>query len=259
VRVQLSTDLRTVQEVRVVDRDHDRMPIHSSQLGVALRATRAAVVDALAVLVPVTCVGCGGADRVVCPACRLELVPAVRRLARAGVEVWASHEYGDTVARVIGAFKDSGRTDAAAALSESLRAAVRAALGAAEPGPPIEICAIPGTFAARRARGYDPVPKLLATAGLRSGRVLRIVRQRADQASLGADARRANAAGALEAVRAAMTGRRFLIVDDVLTTGATVAEAVRALRAVGADVIGAAVIAETPRRSPPQSQDSAAP
>ncbi|WP_308799662.1 ComF family protein [Agromyces silvae] len=226
------------------------MPLRSSHLTAALCATRAAVGDALAVLVPVTCAGCGAADRVVCPACRCDLTPAVRRLERAGEEVWASHEYGATVARLIGAFKDGGRTDAGAALAESLLAATRAALGAAEPGPPVEICAIPGTFAARRARGYDPVPRLLAAAGLRPARALRIVRRRDDQAALGAEARRANAHGTL-AAKAGVLGRRFLVVDDVLTTGATIAEAVRALRAGGAEVVGAAVIAETPRRSPP--------
>ncbi|MEP6797352.1 MAG: phosphoribosyltransferase family protein, partial [Lapillicoccus sp.] len=72
-----------------------------------------------------------------------------------------------------------------------------------------------------------------------------------DQAGLGQEARARNLAGAY-AVRSARTpglvGRRVVLVDDVMTTGATLVEAARALRAAGAVVEAAVTLAATARR-----------
>ncbi len=87
-------------------------------------------------------------------------------------------------------------------------------------------------------------------------------RRTADQAGLTATARAANLTGALQS-RIDLSGLRVIVVDDVITTGATLAEAARALRAAGAEVPAAAVIAATQRRSggwfptPPRSQGEA--
>jgi len=73
-------------------------------------------------------------------------------------------------------------------------------------------------------------------------------RRVADQAGLTATDRAANLTGALQA-RLDLHGVRVIIVDDVVTTGATLAEAARALRAAGAEVLAAAVIAATERHT----------
>ncbi len=219
-------------------------------------AVQEAMLDAAAVLLPVSCAACGLPDRAVCDACRAALRPTPHRVDRDGRTAWAGLEYRGLVATAIGAFKDGDRTDAAPMLAPALRAAIVSALADLPPGSgTLEVCTIPSTPRAMRRRGYAPVELLLARCGIRSSPVLRLTRDRRDQSGLGIEERRANAAGALEA-RRRLAGRSFLIVDDVLTTGATVAEATRAVTAAGGQAAAVAVLAETPRRHPPGAGSS---
>ena len=50
------------------------------------------------------------------------------------------------------------------------------------------------------------------------------------------------------AVRIPLVARRVLLVDDVVTTGATLAEGARAVHVAGGAVLGAATVASTPLR-----------
>src|SRR5476649_358350 len=89
-----------------------------------------ALLDALAVLSPVDCAGCGSPDRALCEHCQLELEPAVTpRTLPDGSTVFTALRYEGVVRRTLLALKESGRTDVAKPLSASLSAAVeRAAL-----------------------------------------------------------------------------------------------------------------------------------
>ncbi|MET9857381.1 hypothetical protein ABZY57_31180, partial [Streptomyces sp. NPDC006450] len=101
--------------------------------------------------------------------------------------------------------------------------------------------------------GHDPARRIALAASARMRRegvparvtpVLRLRRAVADQAGLGAAQRRENLAGALEARPGAgrvMAGAaRIVLVDDLVTTGSTLVEAARALRAAGIGVPGRA-------------------
>jgi predicted amidophosphoribosyltransferase len=79
---------------------------------------------------------------------------------------------------------------------------------------------------------------------------LAVVRRPMDQAGLSAEERAANLAGAFGARSRwaeRLTDQPVLLVDDVLTTGSTLAEAARALSLRGIQVLGCAVVAATPR------------
>ncbi|MBD5382265.1 MAG: ComF family protein, partial [Clavibacter sp.] len=104
-------------------------------------AVRSALLDALAVVAPVTCAGCGAPDRAVCPACRAAILalPVVRPLALPAVPSSGGREparivpvgcgsaYAPPWPALLSALKEDGRTDAARALAATLVGAVRAA------------------------------------------------------------------------------------------------------------------------------------
>lgn len=138
--------------------------------------------------------------------------------------------------------------------------------------PVVMLVPVPSARRAVRARGHDAVRRVAgAAAGVLRGvgvaalvvPVLRQGRVVADQAGLDATRRLVNLAGALEVVpgrERLLRGGRVVLVDDLMTTGASLAEAARAVRValgkrVGADagtggeggLVGAAVVGASPK------------
>jgi len=110
---------------------------------------------------------------------------------------------------------------------------------------------IPLNAARRRRRGYNQAEVLARALAARTGASvdpLALGRTRATptQTALTPEARRANVAGAFAAT--GVRGVRVVLVDDVLTTGATLAEAAMSLAEAGATSVGAVTFA---RAQPP--------
>lgn len=117
------------------------------------------------------------------------------------------------------------------------------------------VLAVPSAKTSFKRRGFVPaelvanrVAKRWALPQLRSG--LTLVRNVADQAALNIEQRQVNLVEAM-AAHAAVSAKRVLLVDDIVTTGSTLSEAARAVAAAGAEPVGFVVLAETPRRLPP--------
>jgi predicted amidophosphoribosyltransferase len=195
---------------------------------------------------PVDCAGCGAAGPPLCDGCRLRLAPRVLVRRVGDLPVVSALAYAGVVPPVVVAFKNEGRTQLAPPLAAALRAAVAAAV-ADVPGEDLLLVPMAGTRRSAVERGYDPLRVLLRRAGLPHGDVLRLVRRPRDQVRLDRSARFANVRDGM-AARRLLAGRRVLLVDDVVTTGATLAEAARAVRAAGGSVVGAATLASTPLR-----------
>lgn len=236
---------------------------------------RESLLDAAAVVLPVRCAGCRRPDRSLCDECGEALRPAATVEVVGGIPVWSALAYDGIARRVLLAYKDGGRVDVARALARALRSAIaeaqrriaspeRAGSGgarrageaqsarAAEPGAAALLpVLIPSTRAAWRRRGYHPTRSVLARAHILVPplwRALRLSRETTDQAGLSASERSGNRQGSMVA-SSRLAGRDCLIVDDIVTSGATVVEAARAIRSVGGRVAGAAAIARTPRRN----------
>ncbi len=206
-----------------------------------LSSLRAALLDALAVLLPIDCAGCGAPDRSICERCAAALDgPPIESLTPAGLVVRSALAYEGVARQLVLALKEHNRTDVATPLARHFTTLLPAAL---------TLVAVPSSPLALQGRGYDPV-RLLVRAPLL--RALEVAHAGVAQKSLGVDERAANRAGSLRA-RCSLAGLRVAIVDDVLTTGATLDEAARAIRAAGGEVDHAVTLAATPRyfeRSP---------
>ncbi|RIX28753.1 ComF family protein [Amnibacterium setariae] len=197
-------------------------------------------------VLPVDCTGCGLAGPALCAECRLRLRPQVSRRTVAGLRVASALDYAGVVQPVVVAFKNEGRTGLAGPLAVALRAAVAAALDEVD-GDGLLLVPMARTRRSAVERGYDPVRLLLRRARLPHADLLRLVRRPRDQVRLGREERIANLERVM-AARPAAAGARVLLVDDVVTTGATLTEAARAVAAAGGRVVGAATLASTPRR-----------
>ncbi|AWB85827.1 ComF family protein [Mycetocola zhujimingii] len=220
--------------------------------GAGAAAVRAAFREAIGLLLPVACVACGEPDSALCPACvsRIGEPPVVPDIVDA-FPVWAGAEYDGVVRRAILALKNDQRTDVAVALSHVFRRALDAALAELPQRvgtvTDLRLATLPSSRAAYRRRGYRPVDRVLRKGGLAAEHPLRLVRQPHDQVGLGRAGRQRNLGGSLLASER-VAGGSFLVVDDVVTTGATLREARRALDSAGARTVGAVVIAATPLR-----------
>lgn len=210
----------------------------------------------LDLLLPPACPGCGREGAPICSTC---LAPLRRRLLEpAGVPVglpfelpgglvqleWCSAFSGPARA-ALHALKYDGERRLAPVLGSLLaerwrQAGVRADL----------VCFVPVHEARRRERGFDQAELLArAAATCLSLPCLPLLRRRAStsaQHALGRGARAANVGGVFEVPATAgsvIADRWILLIDDVVTTGATLAACATGLLDAGAEAVAGLTVA----------------
>lgn len=212
-------------------------------------------------LLPLACPGCGTPDEVVCAGCRDRLLhaPLRRRPMADGTVAVASAPFRGPARGLVVAAKERGRRDVGEVLALALaRAVADVGWGSGRRSDRLLLVPPPTRHVAVWRRADRPTERLAAGAAgqlRRAGAdvvaadLLRHTRRVRDQGGLDRAARVENLLGAFVVAGrgAGVTGLLatcdVVVVDDVLTTGATVQEAAEALRRAGGGVLGAAVVA----------------
>ncbi len=216
---------------------------------------KTATTELLGVLLPVQCVGCGTWDTVLCPQCAalarhvednwhvLELGP------RVAAGVWTLGEYDGPLRRIVLAAKHAERVEITSFLERAGRSlgegiadsgllGACASLSSAGISRRAEIWVVPAPSGwTRRFRGQMVAPMVATgvaqTVAQRTGAQVRVIgcaRLRAgarSQSGRTGDERRSGRSGSMVAAVPVPPGVAVVLVDDVITTGATVRELAR--------------------------------
>jgi ComF family protein len=193
---------------------------------------------------PDRCVVCGGDGGLLCATCRARLRPYPAEAPTPGLDASAvAWIYDGVVRRAIHGMKYRRRRRVAVALGDALASALAA--------PPADALIPVPLHADRLAeRGFNQAEELARRLGQRWGLPVCAVglaraRDTGHQARLSRRERHQNVVGAFVWVGPGRPPARALLVDDVLTTGATLAACAEALRAAGAHEVRAVALARS--------------
>lgn len=205
--------------------------------------------ELLDLLLPVRCLRCAKPPSVLCGNCGAVIAGPGGQVTRGSLQGWSVAAYDAEIAALINHFKENGVTALAKYFGAAMANNIAANVSEAD-----YLVAPPSRPQASIRRGYQPaalLAKALAKQLRAHGRPVRIINNAlalgvdiADQSGLGAQARFANLAGTMR-VRVPVIGKSVILVDDIVTTGATLLECKRALESAGATVKFFSTFAET--------------
>lgn len=186
-------------------------------------------------LLPRRCAGCDAPGHSFCPACRRlwrQVPTPITTRVPVGAPVWALGPYGGPRRQAILSLKESGRTDLVPYLGAVLRAATEHLIARGELEPQVVLVAAPTTRRAARRRGGDPVLAVCQRSGFPAAQPVLLGPATAESVGLSAPERADNIGRNITIVKKRveqLTRKPVLVVDDVVTTGATAAATVEAL------------------------------
>jgi len=209
----------------------------------------------LDLVLPLECGGCGAPSTRWCPVCARQLAVKadephlITPRVDPGVPVLSLGRYAGARRQAIVAVKEQGRADLIAPLAVALQTGLQRLLRWGVVGTPLTVVPAPTRRSAARRRGGDPVTRMAraATADLPDIQVVQALRLRAlvrDSVGLSSADRQRNIVGRVKITKPVEgLATAVLVVDDIVTTGATAGESVRVLQIAGAEVVGVLAIA----------------
>lgn len=184
---------------------------------------------------PTECVICGARGKMICVACGMLFQPGV--IKRAGMNINALSDYAQ-VSTALFEYKEK----LVFGLSKEFARHISADMSKAYVENKADaVAVIPTTRRSFRKRGFNPAREVVNRCGLPISDGLKFIRQPVDQLGLSAEERKTN----LKRSMVFDGKQRVLLFDDVLTTGATLKEAVRAIERSGSVVAGIWVLSAT--------------
>jgi len=207
----------------------------------------------LELLFPPTCLLCAAAESDLCISCRRRINVRRYRGQIDGIDFSAGAIYDDDISQLILMAKEQNISAARNVLADLLVEAYMELVSQDKSAHPLGLIPIPSSQRANRMRGYKHSTllsqrlrnQLIQTLGVdvQVLDLLRVNRKISDQSGLNKKARIANLDGAYSYSRggdgALVAGRNLYLVDDLLTTGSSMLEALRCLRAANIKPLGA--------------------
>jgi ComF family protein len=199
-------------------------------------------------LLPAKCVLCSRLPKPICQDCWPSNAFAVREVFKQDLRGYAICDYGNVIADLLNGFKDRGQVRIGQLLADQIPRLIERPIANA-------LVFAPSSRSNFYARGFIPAKVIAERLGKAWSLPLVEIRLRSaaqDQADLDRRHRLENLVGTME-FRRPLSGRRVLLVDDIVTTGATLREMARAVGMAGGEVAGFITVAETLPKSSTKS------
>ena len=191
------------------------------------------------ILFPIRCYGCNALGMSICTTCRREWIPHYYRTNIDALNVHSAMMYTPTASKIILAAKENGLQGADNLLTTAIIHVLNKAR--LERGY-FTLVPIPSSQQSQRRRGrrfiVDLTKTISQTTGIGMSDCLQVSHQVSDQSGLTRAQRISNMQGAFSVKPGAILRGDAILIDDVVTTGATLREAARALNSQGFHAFG---------------------
>lgn len=198
------------------------------------------------IFLPRTCAGCGRAGLVLCDVCRARLATPPVRISTTvptGVPVFACGTYAEAHRGVVLAAKERGNVAIRKYIGAVFDAALKYLIARGEVHHDLMLVPAPTRARSARLRGGDPVQAFCEATSFPVSACVRIRAGVADQSELSASQRRNNMLRAIELVSSPPKNVPLVLVDDIVTTGSTLAATAARITAAGGNIRAAIALA----------------
>ena len=198
----------------------------------------------LDLVLPMLCIICNKHPKPICDACCNKLNIRIKQSQISGVVGYSFSSYGSEISAILNAIKENNLTSLVTPLVSKLASEWPTEF------KDTHLVPIPSSSANRRKRGFSHNSLLIRefvklVPGLHSAEALFSASKRLDQAGLDAKQRAINMRDAFKVGTKVQPSRKYVLFDDIVTTGATMSQAIAAFRAAGIEPAGYVVLARS--------------